>query len=372
MSKILNIEEKKYWVALSRIKGVGCQAAKKLIERFSTAENIFLATESELKEIKGLREDSLKQILNFKDWSLVKRELENTAKLGYTILTWQDQHYPPLLLNIYDPPIVLYAGGDFSSLNQMNMAIVGSRASSAYGLETAGNFAYRLASEGVTIVSGLARGIDTRAHEGALKAGGNTIAVLGSGLDVIYPQENASLFRKILKRGAVFSEFPLGTPPDPQNFPRRNRIISGLSKGVLVVEASLKSGSLITAQCALDQGREVFAVPGNITAARSRGTNSLIKEGARLVEKPEEILSDILPVLCKNKKSLRPKMEMSLSLGHREDFLLKLLGDEPTHIDYLIKESKLSSTELSSLLLNLELMGAVKQHPGKFFSKTLF
>ncbi|MDH3973993.1 MAG: DNA-processing protein DprA [Deltaproteobacteria bacterium] len=364
-------EDTRYWVALSRIKGVGSKTAKKLLERFSTAKNIFSSAEKDLKEINGLREVSISQILTFRDWTGIDRELERTGRLGFSILTWQDDNYPLSLLNIYDPPIILYAGGDYKNLDSCNLAIVGSRASSSYGLHAAASFAGRLASSGVTIVSGLARGIDTKAHEGALKAGGKTIAVLGSGLDLIYPAENASLFRRILKNGAVFSEFPLSTPPDPQNFPRRNRIISGLSMGVLVVEASLRSGSLITARCALDQGREVYAVPGNITAARSRGTNSLIKEGARLVEKPEEIMSDLLPGLAVNRQKENKRREAAFSLNTDEDKLLTLLGNGPLHIDQLIKESTWSSSRLSTLLLNLELMGAIKQHPGKFFSKTV-
>jgi DNA processing protein len=364
-------EDTRYWVALSRIKGVGSKTAKKLIERFSTARNIFSSSARDLEGIKGLRHESIKQVIAFKNWDSIDREVEKTRALGFSILTWHDENYPVNLLNIYDPPVILYAGGDFKNLGQTNLAIVGSRASSSYGLDTAGNFAYRLASQGVTIVSGLARGIDTKAHEGALKAKGRTIAVLGSGLDVVYPSENSSLFRKIMEEGAVFSEFPLSTPPDPQNFPRRNRIISGLSMGVLVVEASLKSGSLITARCALDQGREVYAVPGNITAARSRGTNSLIKEGARLIDTPEELMSDLLPALSANKSVAKQKKEIKLSLNSDEDKLLALIGDEPLHIDQLIKESMLSSSELSILLLNLEIMGAVKQHPGKLFSKTV-
>lgn len=364
-------EDTRYWVALSRIKGVGSKTAKKLIHRFSEPRRVFNSSRNELKEIRGLRDESINQILAFNDWSGIEREVERVHRLGFAILTWQDKEYPSNLLNIYDPPLILYAGGNFRDLDPLNLAIVGSRASSSYGLETALNFASRLAMEGITIVSGLARGIDTRAHEGALKGKGKTIAVLGSGLDVIYPAENRALFKKILDNGAVFSEFPLSTPPDPQNFPRRNRIISGLSMGVLVVEASLKSGSLITARCALDQGREVYAVPGNITAARSRGTNSLIKEGAILVEKPEEILSDLLPGLSAKKKEMVEQKERALSFNGDEDKLLTLLGNEPLHIDQLIKESMLSASELSKLLLNLELMGAIKQHPGKFFSKTV-
>lgn len=360
----------RYWLALGGIKGVGCALMRRLLEHFNTPEAVFAAPLRELLRLKGIREQTARDIADFDAWEKIDGDIKRAEDLGIAILTWEDDAYPSNLLNIHDPPPLLYMLGEIVKADSLALAVVGSRNASTYGLEITENFCYRLAKANVTVISGGARGVDSIAHRGALKAGGRTVAVMGCGLDIVYPGENRELFGRIQDNGALLSEFPIGTPPDPGNFPRRNRIISGLSLGVLVVEASLKSGSLITARCALEHGREVYAIPGGINSMRSRGANSLIKEGARLVESPEEILEDILPqyktaVPLKEPREPEPKV----SLNEKEDRIFSLLGSEPMYMDQIVKKSMMDASEVSSLLLQLELMGAVKQHPGKLFTK---
>ncbi len=360
----------RYWMALNSIKGVGSRTASSLLKRYKRPEKIFAASRKDFEEIKGLRAGAVEDILGFSNWRQVDREIEKNGEAGVCIATWEDACYPKNLLNIHDPPIILYIRGELDERDNISLGIVGSRNASAYGLEMAETFASRLGEAGITIVSGFARGIDTMAHKGALHAGGRTIAVLGSGLDVIYPGENKGLFGRIIRgSGAVVSEFPLGTRPDGVNFPKRNRIISGLSAGLLVVEASEKSGSLITAGLALDQGREVFAVPGNANALRSRGTNNLIKQGAKLVERPEEILSEIVP----SGASLSPKrkkepVRKKVSLSGLEEIIYASLEPGPLHIDEVAEKTAHPAPAVSAALLSLELQGIVRQRPGKLFS----
>jgi DNA processing protein len=278
-------------------------------------------------------------------------------------------------LNIYDRPPYIYVRGNLNK-DDINIAIVGSRAASTYGKYTTEKISRDLALKGLTIVSGMARGIDSAAHHGAIAAHGRTIAILGSGLDVIYPPENKKLYADIIQNGAVISEFPLGTPPRSTNFPARNRIISGMSYGVVIVEAGEKSGSLITARLALEQGREVFAVPGSIDSAGSRGTNKLIKQGAKLIENTDDILEEILPQIepitalnppwASNSEDVAK--ENAEILNEIDQNIINFISKDRVHIDDLITSTGLSSAEILSALTTMELKGIVQQHPGKFFS----
>jgi DNA processing protein len=280
-------------------------------------------------------------------------------------VTWQDEEYPPGLKEIYDPPPVLYVLGTLSPRDLRGVAVVGSRNPTTYGRIAAEKLSFGLGKLGVTVVSGLARGVDSAAHQGVLAAGGRTVGVLGCGIDRVYPPENADLFARVAAQGAVLSEFPLSTPPDSDHFPIRNRIISGISLGVVVVEATLRSGSLITARFALEQGREVYALPGNVDSARSEGTNRLIKQGAKLVMKAEDIVEEILPQL----RQAPPPEPPKLSLPPDEEKILSLLGREAQHIDAVAGRSGWPIGRVSAVLLSLEIAGHVKQLPGMRFLK---
>jgi DNA processing protein len=295
----------KYWIALKSIAGIGNVNFPALVDKFGSLRAIFESPVHHLKETPGISSKTASAIANFKDWDKVKGELELLKKTNVNIITYQDNLYPAKLLNVYDRPPYIYVCGTLNK-DDVNIAIIGSRAASSYGKYTTERISRELALKGVTVVSGMARGIDSAAHRGALTVHGRTIAILGSGLDVIYPPENKKLFADIIQNGAVISEFPLGTPPRSANFPARNRIISGMSYGVVIVEAGEKSGSLITARLALEQGREVFAVPGSIDSAGSRGTNKLIKQGAKLIENTDDILEDILPQIERTTKLNTP------------------------------------------------------------------
>ena len=360
-----------YWLALSLTPGVGSIFIKRLLDRFQTPEAVFRAPMKELLEIEGLGEKVAREIQRGPLEKVVEKELVLLKEAGGKMITLRDEDYPMRLKDIYDPPALLYVRGELRREDELAIAIVGSRKTSPYGRWFTEKIGQDLARHGVTVVSGMARGIDSVAHMGALQGGGRTIAVLGCGVDVIYPSENRNLFHQIIEHGAVLSEFPMGSPPEGGHFPRRNRIISGLSIGVVIVQASAESGSLITAGYALEQGREVFAVPGNVGAEGSRGTNQLIKEGAKLVESTEDILEEILPQ-WKREKEILPKAETPVpDLSEEEMLLYRLLGESPLHIDAIIRESQLDPGRVSSLLLNLELKGLISQWPGKCFSKKM-
>ena len=371
----MNYDILKYWIALKSIEGVGNITFPALVDKFGSLPAIFAAPVSHLKEIRGISKEIATAITGFRDWDKVKEELELIDKNKINIITYQDDPYPAKLMNIYDRPPFLYVRGNLNK-DDINIAIVGSRQASTYGKYTTEKISRELALKGLTIVSGMARGIDSVAHRGALTAHGRTIAVLGSGLDVIYPPENKILFADIIQNGAVISEFPLGTPPRSANFPTRNRIISGMSYGVVIVEAGEKSGSLITARLALEQGREVFAVPGSIDAAGSRGTNKLIKQGAKLIENTDDIMEEILPQIDRttvlkpssvsNSEVIAAKSAEILSTVDQK--IIGLISGGRVHIDDLISSSGLSSADILSALTTLELKGLVQQHPGKFFS----
>jgi DNA processing protein len=362
-------EEVLYWLALSLTPGIGSTLMRRLLDRFNTPEAVFHAPMKELSKIEGLGEKVAREIRKGPLEKAVDRELSLLREVGGRVITLRDEEYPKRLKDIYDPPALLYVRGELKKEDEFAISIVGSRKTTPYGRWFTEKVSQELARHGVTIVSGMARGIDSLAHWGAISGGGRTIAVLGCGVDVIYPSENRNLFAKMIDRGAILSEFPMGSPPEGGHFPRRNRIISGLSLGVVVVQASEKSGSLITAGYALEQGREVFAVPGNVGTESSRGTHRLIKEGAKLVESSEDILEEILPQ-WRGERETTPKAEiLRPDLIGEEKVLYELLGETPLHIDVMIRESRLDPGKVSSLLLNLELKGLVSQWPGKCFSR---
>ena len=360
-----------YWLALSLIPGVGSILTKRLLDRFGTPEAVFRAPLKELLRIEGLGEKGAGEIRKGPSEKAVKRELSLLEKTGGRLVTLNDDDYPRRLKDIYDPPALLYLRGELKKEDELAIAIVGSRKTSAYGREITERIGRDLARHGVTVVSGMARGIDSVAHRGALQGGGRTIAVLGCGVDVIYPSENRSLFHQIIERGAVVSEFRMESLPEGGHFPRRNRIISGLSMGAVIVQASAGSGSLITAGYALEQGREVFAVPGNVGAEGSRGTNQLIKEGAKLVESSGDILEEILPQWRREGETVQEAETAAPGLMEAEKILYGLLNETPLHIDDIIRKSQLDAGSVSSLLLNLELKGLISQWPGKCFSKKM-
>jgi DNA processing protein len=360
-----------YWLALSLTPGLGSILIKRLLDRFITPESVFRAPMKELLKIEGLGEKVANEIQKGPLEKTVSRELSLLKEIGGRIITLKDDDYPKRLRDIYDPPALLYLRGELRNEDELSIAIVGSRKTSPYGRWITEKIGQDLARHGVTVVSGMARGIDSVAHLGALQGRGRTIAVLGSGIDVIYPSENRNLFYQIIDQGAVLSEFPMGSPPEGGHFPKRNRIISGLSMGVVIVQASSESGSLITAGYALEQGREVFAVPGNVGAEGSRGTNRLIKEGAKLVESSEDILEEILPQWRREEGAAQKAGAPVLDLTEEEKILYQLLGETPLHIDAIIRESQLDPGRVSSFLLNLELKGLISQWPGKCFSKKM-
>lgn len=374
------------WVALNMTLGIGPRAAAKLLERFGSAEAVYGATRPELEQLRLLPE-AVDSIIAREQQDKAEAEIENVKKLGADLLILDDGVYPSLLREIYDPPITLYVKGAWEQcLDQPCVAIVGSRRCSTYGQNAASMLARDLAQRGVTVVSGFARGIDAAAHRGALEGGGRTVAVLGTGIDQFYPRDHKKLADEILEHGgAVVTQFPLSTPPVAENFPYRNRIISGLSLGVVVVEAAENSGSLITARLAIEQNREVFAVPGNITSRNSFGTNYLIKgAGAKLVQQWQDIAAELPPQIAakllpppfgekKKEKSLADQLALvPENLSGKEHAVLKLLSaDNPAHIDALLDTTKLSISDLTAALLALEMRELVRALPGRCFVRKI-
>ncbi len=349
------------WIILSKAPRLGPAKFKQLIEHFDSPERILSASLEELSRISTIDQSTLDYITNKAKEIDVEKDLDRIDKLRVSLVSIKDSEYPFNLKTIFDPPFVLYIRGELKKEDVNSVAIVGTRRATNYGKIIARRLGRDLAREGITVVSGMARGIDTSAHWGALEAGGRTIAVLGCGVDVIYPFENKKLMEAIVEKGAVISEFPLRAIPQAQNFPRRNRIISGLSKGVVVVEAPFKSGALITANFALEQGREVFAVPGNITNPYSHGSNLLIKEGAKLVEDVADILEE-LHIYFKEEK-----VKPSPSLSNEEKIVMNCLSGEPLHINALVEKSNLSPAKVAENLIRLEIKGLVRELPGKLF-----
>lgn len=360
-------EERAFWcLALSFVRGVGSIIAKRLIELFGSAKGVFEASREKLEYAVG--QWVAHNIKNFQDWGKVEFVLSTAKRLGMKIITIEDDVYPKLLREIPDPPICLFVKGEIIP-DALCVAFVGTRRPSSYGIEVTRYLVRSIAPCGVCITSGLAYGIDAVAHKSAVESGGITWAVLGSSLDRIYPSEHYGLAKQILDSGgALISEYPPPTPPAPENFPRRNRIISGLSKAVVVVEAPEKSGALITAYLALEQGRDVFAVPGNITSEKSKGANKLIKQGAYLVDEPEDILQHVVPHLKFEKKEefgfahpfLIKKEEEKDDLTEEQKKVLSVLDSEkPMHVDDIIRKTGLEPSEVLSALFQLEIMALV-------------
>ncbi|MEW6008701.1 MAG: DNA-processing protein DprA [Candidatus Omnitrophota bacterium] len=357
-------------IALNLLPELSTICYKKLLDYFKNALAVFKTSPEELERACGLKKETLAKLNTLIKGESLKKELALIEKNKIKILSLDDSDYPTLLREIYDPPPILYVKGKLEK-DSLKIAIVGSRQASMYGLKMTEKFGYELASCGLTIVSGMARGIDSAAHKAALKAGGKTLAVLGSGLSCIYPPENKGLFEQISNSGAVISEFPIVTRPLSYNFPRRNRIISGLSSGILIVEAAKRSGALITVNCALEQGREVFVVPGKADSPTSFGTNKLIKEGAKLVDDASEIIQELNlnpdPKLQPSKA--RTKEGQNLNLNERERKILDSLVDEPVLFEKILEDTDFTTAELLSCLTRLELKGVVSQLPGKRFTK---
>lgn len=358
-----------YWLALTMIDGLGLKGMNRLLQAYGNPSRIFGLPVAELTSRCGLRPEIANAVSSFSGWKRVVEERKKAQRLGMQIISRVDDRYPKKLLNIYDPPPILYARGDLDIFDSPAIAIVGSRKSSVHGRHFAFNLAGELARRGIGVVSGMALGIDGAAHEGCLDAGGKTIAVWGSGLDVCYPARHRHLSGKIATDGLLLSEFLLGSRPEKHNFPRRNRIISGLSEGVVVVEATLQSGSLITARCALEQGREVFAVPGLPGSPASKGSNWLIKEGAQLVESIDDIFSALprlLPVSSGEEKQESPERALNAVSKEQEELIAKL-DSTAYSLDQLMEISGWSHGRISSLVLEMEIAGMIwRTANGKF------
>jgi DNA processing protein len=379
----LTREEELDWLALRLVPGLGARTAGKLLARFRTPCAVLRASRSELEAngIAGGVAQSIASGCSFDDAAAQQKKM---LQSGAVLVTLSDSRYPARLKEIFDPPIVLFARGRVELLNSLNLGIVGTRRPTPYGLAVTERLSGDLARAGLTIVSGMARGVDTAAHRGTLAAGGNTIAVLGCGADLVYPSENRRLAAEIAAKGLIISEFPMGAPAYPQNFPIRNRIISGLSLGVLVTEGAQYSGSSITARLALDQGREVFAVPGSIISKMSWGPNLLIKQGAKLVQDWNDVVVELPPderrILAERSQGRlfaegaetagAPAASNVQEYPIARKILILLKVEAPTHIDDLLDRAEdVSSSEVIAALFELEMLGAVRQLPGRNFVK---
>jgi DNA processing protein len=396
----------KYWVWLSTLPGVGAMTAGRLLHRFGSPEQVFFADEQDYRELPGLSKSDMEALCN-KSLYTASKTLEDCAELGFRVMTYNDGEYPSRLRNISDPPPVLYVRGRLPVLDEeAAIAVVGSRSCTPYGIKAAEKMGYELSRHGCLVVSGLARGIDTAAAKGALRAGGRVIGVLGTGLDIVYPPENKQLFDDVAATGAILSEYPPGAPASPDHFPQRNRIMSGISVGVTVIEAPLKSGALITAAHALEQGRDVFALPGNVDSPASEGSNQLLREGAFFVTCGREIAEEYTRLFPDKIQTERRKVPLdpvqaeklvdSLSAVSRQkptkkeidnknsveyidlvklkeqvsddEFkVLSALGPKTKHIDEIIAESGLAAAAVLPALTMLELGGYIEQSAGKHF-----
>jgi DNA processing protein len=354
--------------AFGLLPQIGGAALKNLLAAFGSAARAWEAGPQALQAVPGISPGMARAIRRFPWAQALREDQERVARAGVRIIVWGDPEYPARLQEIASAPPILYVRGSLEPGDDAAVAVVGARHATAYGEDVARELAAELTRRGLTIVSGLARGIDAAAHRGALEADGRTLAVMGSGLDQVYPSEHRGLAERVAGQGAVLTEFPLGTPPLQLNFPRRNRIISGLSLGVIVVEAGVHSGALITAHHALEQGREVFAVPGRVHARYSEGCNRLIKAGAKLVETWEDVLSELVPSL-KGRRARRPAAAAPPALTAEERRVFDLLAGGPVHIDALIAEAGLPGGRVASALVGLEMKGVVRQLSGKMFER---
>ncbi|MER3524327.1 MAG: DNA-protecting protein DprA [Ignavibacteria bacterium] len=365
-------------LTLSAIPGIGATRMIKLVAHFKDTRLIAEASAKELVRVEGIEKKTALTIVNFfRDSGLehtkrfVDDQLKRANKADARIVTFWDKEYPSNLRNTYDPPAFLFVRGALQDTDRYAVAIVGTRNASPYGAQMAERFAQGFAALGITVVSGLARGIDTVAHSATLRGHGRTIAVVGSGVDVVYPSENHSLAQRIVEDGAIVSEFPMGAKPDAPNFPRRNRIISGMSLGTLIIETGIEGGAMITASLAFDQNREVFAVPSPANEKRQSGTNLLIKQGkASLVERVDDVVAILAPQLKNIVKPAEPSTRPTIQLSMFEQALVDALGDEAMHIDVLAERARMSTADALVHLLSLEFKGLVRQHPGKMFVKT--
>ncbi|OGQ86456.1 MAG: DNA protecting protein DprA [Deltaproteobacteria bacterium RIFOXYD12_FULL_56_24] len=362
------MDTRQQWLSLAFIPGLGPATLKKLVQRFGSARQILAASRKGLEECPFLRKDSLAALCDQRSIAnaAADRELHLAEKAGTTLLCWDDPLFPPLLKEINDPPVILHVLGAPQLLSTPGIAMVGARAASSYGLQVAGRLATELARHDLVITSGFALGIDTAAHRGALAAGGKTIAVMGCGLDIVYPSQNRKLHAQIAEHGAIISESPLGTQPEGFRFPARNRIISGLSLGVVVVEAAHRSGTLITAHQALEQGRDVFAIPGRIDSPKSEGCHRLIQEGAKLVHSSADILEELALTTRSSPSEARVQAP---PLPPEEGQIFALLEVYPRNIEEIILAANLPPHRISEILLHLELRGLVASLPGNHYQR---
>ncbi|MBO8159336.1 DNA-processing protein DprA [Thermosyntropha sp.] len=360
----MDYHEKAVLCRLHAIKGLGNASLWRIKKEFGSFRAFWTADKRILYN-SFLRNELIDEIVSLRNSNPCKY-LEYLDAQGIKIITVEEELYSPMLLNISNPPYILYCLGKTELMSKFALAIVGARNATPYGRKIARNFAGELSKRGIVIVSGMARGIDAEAHLGVLEAGGETIAVLGSGINIIYPRENREIFKKLIKKGLIISEFPLNTPPDSGNFPQRNRVISGMSHGVLIVEAKIRSGALITADLALEQGRDVFSVPGPITSKMSEGCHNLIKQGAKLTTCVEDILEEY-SFVYKPQKAKNLSEEDLLLLDSDEILILQYMGYEPCHIDDLVNMIGLDVGNLSMILLQLELKGLIKAMPGNYY-----
>ncbi|NLL69980.1 MAG: DNA-protecting protein DprA [Epulopiscium sp.] len=363
------MEYENFWIWFTRIPGIGNRKQKKLLDVFGTPENVWKAEHQDLSQYSNLSPKDISAIIQSKDFSKIQKWIEELIQKNIQFYSIEHPQYPDLLKKIYDPPYGIYVKGKNFGIVQPTVGVVGARHCSEYGKQMAFHMGKELASMGISIISGMARGVDSAAHQGALAGGGHTLAILGNGVDICYPEGNKRLYMEIMDKGALLSEFPPGTMPKPGFFPLRNRIISGLSQGLLVVEAAKRSGSLITADQALEQGRDVYAIPGNITSSLSAGTNYLIQQGAKLVMKAEDILED----LCLENPFFAPQKEKNSKstpkepLEKEEKIVYDCLSLEPVSIDQICEKTGYSPGMLQHILLILELKDRIKKLSNQWF-----
>ena len=373
----MELEASLSWLALTLTPGIAARLSARLLREYGSPEGVFRASLTGIESC-NVPAPAAQAIFKKQMFWRAEKEVAAIRKVGGKLVNWKDPEYPQSLLQIYDPPVMLYVRGDMGILNSPSLSIVGTRRPTVYGTQMAERIGRDLASRGLTIVSGLARGIDAIAHQGAMAAGGRAIGVLGTGIDVCYPKENKKLYEKVLERGAIISEFPTGSHPAPENFPVRNRIIAGMPLGVVIVEGKQYSGSLITARLAMEFGREVFGVPGNVTQEVSFAPNLLIKQGAKLVTNAEYVIEELpTPVRAALVKAEAVEAEKrnllvvdGLTPVQRKLYEL-LSAEESRHIDDLVDTSGLNSSEVLATLFDLEMKGIIRQLPGKQFSKVL-
>src|SRR5580765_6051841 len=357
-------------VALNMVNHVGPVRARQLLEHFGDASAILSASRNQLLQVRGIGEETADAIVGWEKSVDLGGELKRIKEFGCHIVVQSDADYPELLREIYDPPVVLYVKGELLAKDKNSVAMVGSGMTTHYGIETSRRLAYQLGYVGVTVVSGGARGIDTAAHQGSLSAKARTIAVLGTGINLVFPPENADLYERIAANGAIVTQFPFNRPGDKQTFPIRNRIIAGMTLGTVVVEANLTSGALITANFATEYGRQVFAVPGRIDSPRSKGCHELIKKGAKLCESAEDILSEFEYLFPATNRPAAPSetgVLPAMALSENEQRVYDTLDHEQVNIDEIIRKCALPSSTVSVALLSLEMKRLVKQLPGKVF-----